>query len=117
MPETMILPKPYLRLLTLLEVFVEVPGGQRSALACEETSGARVQGVGGLGESYGARGSAGGDGLSGCGYGGERDVDNHGAEPACVGEGENADGDGRSALAATTSCPSCDPSCSCCHWR
>lgn len=83
----------------------------------EETSGARVQGVGGLGESYGARDPAGGGGLSGCGYGGGRGVGNHGAGPACVGEGENADGDGCSALAATTSYPSCDPSYSCCHWR
>lgn len=76
-----------------------------------------MQGVGGPGESYGARGPAGGGGPSGCGYGDGHGAGNHGAGPACVDEGENADGDGRSALAATTSYPSCDPSYSCCHWR
>lgn len=97
--------------------YVEVPGEQRSALVHEEMSGAHVQGVGGLGESYGARDPEGGGDLSGYGYGGGRGVGNHGAEPACVGGGENADDDGRSALAVTTSYPSCDPSYSCCHWR
>lgn len=82
-----------------------------------ETSDARDQGVGGLGESYGARGSAGGGGLLGCGHGGGCDVGNHGAGLACVDEGENAYGDGRSALAVMTSYPSCDPLYSCCHWR
>lgn len=83
----------------------------------EETSGAHVQGVGGLGESYGARGPAGGGGLSVCGYDDGCGVGIHGVVPACVGEGENADGDGRSALAVMSSYPSCDPCYSCCHWR
>lgn len=81
----------------------------------EETSDVHAQGVGGPDESYGARDPAGDGGLSGCGYGDGRGVGNHGAGPAYAGEGENANGDGRSVLAATTSCPSCDPSYSCCH--
>lgn len=84
----------------------------------EETSGARVQGVGGLGESYGGRGLAGGGGgLSVCGYDDGCGVGIHVAVLACVGEGENADGDGCSALAVMSSYPSCDPWYSCCHWR
>lgn len=93
-----------------------IPGRQRSAWDGEGTSGARVQGGGALGVSCGARDFAGGGGHSGRGCDGGRGVDSHGAEPACAGEGASAGDGDHPAPAVMTSSPSCDPSCSCCHW-
>lgn len=80
-------------------------------------SGARVQGGGELGESCGARGSVDGGGRSGHGCGGEGGEGSHEGEPACAGEGVSACDGGCPAPALKTSSPSCDPSCSCFHWR
>lgn len=80
-----------------------------------EKSDVRVFGEGGAGGSCGARGSVGGDDCSVHGRGGDggHGVGIREVGPACAGEG--AGGGDRSALAAMTSSPSCDPWSSCCH--